>query len=178
MPGTGLVLSSLVDAGDNNHASITVLGTPNGSISFLAGRTPEVSLASSVTATGTGPYVVALGNPGCWFVWVQDGDGESVTPAAVWIGGIDSILNDIGTKLRDILWSLAPGIEAALRKIYPDVTLKQACFGYDQQADQYPAIVVWKPSADYTWTTAPYGNSSGSRWLSRASCCITRKSRS
>lgn len=174
---TGVYISSLVDAGDKKSATLTLQGTPSGALSFVFGRTADVSKAVPCVFDGANPYVLDLGAPGPWCVWAKDSNGTSALPAGLWIGGVERYAREIGKTLRDsVLKFNQVLIEAALANIYgaaatgSPATLKQVVYGFEGAVDAFPAIIIQKPNWRNEWITAPYGMKTTFRYM--ISCVV------
>jgi hypothetical protein len=155
---TSIAIDSISNAMNGTGATVVITGTPSGAVQFKASRMPNYSTAVGVSSFGTGPYTVTLPNPGLWYVWAFDSSGVVAEPGAVWASSSNiSELEAVGLKIRDILRDNKKGIEAILRTVYPDSTLKCIHYGSAVLVDDFPAILVRDPRDDVEWAFFPYG---------------------
>lgn len=122
---------------------LTIDGTPQGTLQIAVSRTPDGTseTVNCPTITENG-YVYATPPPApLWFVWLVD-DGEQASDhEAIWLYDA-SVTAGIGNKLRDILLANQKGIEALMRLIQPDITIKQIVYGHQTDVTEFPAILI------------------------------------
>lgn len=141
----GVAIAAIVSNEDNASATVTLTGTPNGAVSFLAGRSPEVADATVAPHAGSGPYVVTLPHPSGWHVWVRDGADVAPEPGAVWVslsGRQDA--DEAGQWLADTLWANRRLLDAAARQAGHRLTLAQTVYGA-RQVTKWPSLVILRP---------------------------------
>jgi len=99
---TGIKIKSIVSNNDGSTCLVALSGTPNGAVSFVSGRTPDVSKSSSVSASeiSSTEYTITFSAPVLWYVWATDTDGTTAS-YPVWIGlTADTNLNSCGLTLQ------------------------------------------------------------------------------
>ena len=133
-------------------------GQPTGTLHFLVGRTPDVTLASPAAAVlASGIYTVTVPHPSLWYVWAYDDIGTVDVPGCNWAGLSDNPdLDLIGMKLWDILRSNQPALNLCLASYLPSLSLKQIIYGSGPSVSDFPCIMIVKPHQDAEWTAMPY----------------------
>lgn len=90
---------------------------------------PELVYITAVDAEGPSVY--------------RDGDGYLCGQAAAWIGRTrEDELTDVMKQLRRRIEDNRAGIEARLRAIEPNITVKQIIWGMGEKLETYPAIEI------------------------------------
>jgi len=100
-----------------------------------------------------------LPSPNLWYVWILDGGQPCLDPEAVWISkSDDEDLNECGLFIEQRLVANKKGLEASIRPIYPQATIKQIVYGLGSAVMEFPSIIVSNPSDDTPWRFAPFGS--------------------
>ena len=149
-------IKSIVNNLDGSTVTVTLDGTPSGTLTFQGSDTPA-SQDFTAPYTGTGPYVVTLPYPGIWHLWAQDNNGLGARFGSVLMGyGNTTDADAIAQKVHDLLILHKPGMEAVLQTWYPGTTIKQIHAGFPSTLlDDFPSIIVTKPSWQGNWRALP-----------------------
>lgn len=155
---TGFLIKTTANPKDGVHLSVTLDGTPSGSVTFSICRTPDFSKATAAAATLTaGVYAVATPHPALWYVWATDGIGTVDAPGCAWVGLSDYPDLDLcGQKLADILTANQAALNVALQTYFQDATIKHIVYGSASAITDFPAILVTKPVLKPHYVAMPY----------------------
>lgn len=158
-PIAGCAIVSVTNCQDAMHADVVLTGTiVGGTPTFYVASVPEaVPVLAPSFLLPTGVYRVVMATPGLWYVWVQDSQGRSANPSAVWVGLSDILdVNLTGMALAEILTRHKAGLEAQAREtFFPKCTIKFIGYGTARNITDYPAILVTKPRFNSQWVAAP-----------------------
>ena len=151
---TGVVITSIVET-EPNVVEITTAGTPNGSLGFFVGSTPDYDNAVLTPHTGANPYTLNVPGSNIWYIWADDNDGPSVEESAVCTGDGINVVRPLGQYLAQLIWENRKGIDAAVSLVYPNTTLKSAFYGIAAMADDFPSVNIEQPRWSYEWHAFP-----------------------
>ena len=158
---TGFKIKSITNNLDGSTAEVMLSGTPSGSVTFQASRTPDMALPGTVPATlSAGVYTLTFAAPVLWYVTATDST-NATAPVPVFVElASDSDLNLCGKKLESVLNSNRAALDIALQMCLPlpGIKWKQIVYGSNIIVRDFPAILVTKgmviPSKvafPYTW---------------------------
>ena len=155
---TGFVIKSVANPKTGSALSIVLDGTPTGTLTFFAGRTPNFALASPAAATSAaGIYTVSVPHPSLWYIWASDTNGVVDAPGCGWAGLSDNPdLDLIGQFLTQTLRDNQPALNIALASYLPGLSLKQIVYGGGTGVTDFPCIMVVKPHEDPEWAAMPF----------------------
>ncbi len=155
-----LRVTEVLNPYDGRHVDLVLDRAPTGSLTVYANRTPETpgEEALAIDLGGkryrvTSPFPAPDESaPELTYFTVEDSAGLSVWrdedgylqgQAAAWIGNTrEDELTDVMKQLRWRLQDNAVGIEARLRAIEPEITLKQIIWGMEEALETYPSMEI------------------------------------
>jgi hypothetical protein len=151
---SAFVISSVASLGPT-RASITLSGSPTGTLWFVVSRTPDIDSASDAPHAGTGPCWLDVPHPGLWYIWAGDDNGAT-SPVALWSGWATDPINEVGERLQSIIDANRLGIEARMTRYDPDLRIQQVVFGSSADIVAFPAVLVTQPRWSEQWYAMPW----------------------